>query len=45
MYKGEVNVNQEGLSSFLSTAELLEVKGLIGSGPCVKVCNYTFLEF
>ncbi|XP_073988019.1 zinc finger and BTB domain-containing protein 24-like isoform X2 [Rhodnius prolixus] len=36
MYKGEVNVNQEGLSSFLSTAELLEVKGLIGSGPCVK---------
>lgn len=34
MYRGEVNVDQEGLSSFLSTAELLEVKGLIGSGPC-----------
>ncbi|KAK9510360.1 hypothetical protein O3M35_005163 [Rhynocoris fuscipes] len=36
MYKGEVNVDQEDLSSFLSTAELLEVKGLIGSGPCVS---------
>ncbi|XP_066902305.1 broad-complex core protein isoforms 1/2/3/4/5 isoform X4 [Halyomorpha halys] len=32
MYKGEVNVEQEGLSSFLNTAELLEVQGLTG-GP------------
>ena len=28
MYQGEVNVAQEGLSSFLNTAELLEVQGL-----------------
>lgn len=28
MYRGEVNVEQEGLSSFLNTAELLEVQGL-----------------
>lgn len=32
MYRGEVNVEQEGLSSFLNTAELLEVQGLT-SGP------------
>jgi len=30
MYKGEVNVEQESLPSFLNTAELLEVKGLTG---------------
>uniref|UniRef100_A0A0K8TAL0 Broad-complex core protein n=1 Tax=Lygus hesperus TaxID=30085 RepID=A0A0K8TAL0_LYGHE len=34
MYKGEVKVEQDGLVSFLSTAELLEVKGLTGSGQC-----------
>lgn len=28
MYQGEVNVVQEQLASFLTTAELLEVKGL-----------------
>jgi len=28
MYKGEVNVSHDGLSSFLQAAELLKVKGL-----------------
>jgi len=30
MYRGEVNVCQEELPSFLKTAEMLEVKGLTG---------------
>lgn len=29
MYKGEVNVAQEQLSSFLNTAEALNVKGIL----------------
>lgn len=34
MYHGEVNVEQEQLSSFLTTAEMLAVQGLTdGSGP------------
>lgn len=34
MYHGEVNVEQEQLTSFLTTAEMLAVQGLTdGSGP------------
>lgn len=42
MYLGEVNVLRENLSSFLRTAELLQVKGLTGDDSVSKF-TYTFL--
>ncbi|XP_065348637.1 zinc finger and BTB domain-containing protein 24-like isoform X3 [Cloeon dipterum] len=41
MYKGEVNVEEERLSSFLTTAELLEVQGLTNSGKDVDKSKKT----
>jgi hypothetical protein len=41
MYKGEVNVEQEQLASFLNTAELLEVQGLTNSGKEVDKSKKT----
>ncbi|XP_059487847.1 protein bric-a-brac 2-like isoform X42 [Neocloeon triangulifer] len=44
MYKGEVNVEQEQLASFLNTAELLEVQGLTNSGKDVEKSKTTVEE-
>jgi hypothetical protein len=44
MYKGEVNVEQEQLASFLNTAELLEVQGLTNSGKDVDKSKKTAEE-
>lgn len=44
MYKGEVNVEQEQLASFLNTAELLEVQGLTNSGKDVDKSKKTVDE-
>lgn len=44
MYKGEVNVEQEQLASFLNTAELLEVQGLTNSGKDVDKSKKTVEE-
>lgn len=43
MYHGEVNVEQEHLSSFLHTAEMLAVQGLsVCSAPKEEVCFFLF---
>lgn len=39
MYKGEVNVKQDDLNTFLKTAELLKVKGLTGEDSKVDILS------
>lgn len=36
MYQGEVQVSQENLSTFIKTAEALQIKGLTGDGSNVS---------
>jgi len=40
MYRGEVNVRQEELTTFLKTAEMLQIKGLTGNDTS-KVSNFS----
>ena len=44
VYKGEVNVLQSQLASFLKTAEMLQVKGLAGDENEAQVGYQTCLE-
>ena len=42
MYKGEVNVAQEQLASFLQTAEALDIKGMsLKAGYCILFTRAT----
>lgn len=40
MYQGEVQVAQENLSTFIKTAEALQIKGLTGDSNVSKLYNY-----
>lgn len=37
MYKGEVNVTQDGLTNLLSCAESLQIRGLVGSEAALNL--------
>lgn len=40
MYQGEVQVSQENLSTFIKTAEALQIKGLTGDGTNVSIAFF-----
>lgn len=39
MYKGEVNVTQQGLTNLLACAESLQIRGLVGSEAALNLKN------
>lgn len=44
MYQGEVQVNQEHLTTFIKTAEALQIKGLTGDGSVSNQYKYLYIK-